>query len=361
MKDSEGGISALFYPGDRDPDHKTGDIIIDCGYSKLFDAMTSEGTSKYVQNIAAWTMQYKSRYLSMKNPESFRPDAINFEIDENVKFNGFIKAPEDAFASNASAAPLDPSQLSRRLFAIDYSGSVINATLYYDELYNIFRKYYRSGDTILIWDSVYEIICKSRMDNIIREKSGRGCTDPSLIASACASNSSIPREHLILVTDGGVDYGSIEKSDEILKQNNIQFQYVTSYIIGSGGDLSVGAPFARCCGSKTIEVRPDYRKEYENASSKDISSIQLIDRINTINQFNIQYSSLFNATKQRMIGRGCDDQLKSQFERMSQRINQSGNVNADVSRKMRGLIRMASGDIKNVFNIKEITVIGGGS
>lgn len=94
MRDSQGGISALFYPGDRDPYHKTCDIVVDCGYSKLFDAMTIEGTSKYVQNIAIWTMQYESRYLSMKNP-----DAFDFDINESVKYKGFLKAPAD-FLSN---------------------------------------------------------------------------------------------------------------------------------------------------------------------------------------------------------------------------------------------------------------------
>lgn len=35
MRDSESGISALFYPGDEcsDPKLHTGDIIIDCGYT----------------------------------------------------------------------------------------------------------------------------------------------------------------------------------------------------------------------------------------------------------------------------------------------------------------------------------------
>ena len=61
MKDSENGISALFYPGDQWQKAKIknipGDIIIDCGYTKLFDKISTCDTFRYVQNIAGWTAQ----------------------------------------------------------------------------------------------------------------------------------------------------------------------------------------------------------------------------------------------------------------------------------------------------------------
>lgn len=61
MKDSDNGISALFYQGDNpetgDPRDRRGDITVDCGYTKLFTQLTEKGTYRSIQNIAAWTAQ----------------------------------------------------------------------------------------------------------------------------------------------------------------------------------------------------------------------------------------------------------------------------------------------------------------
>ena len=37
-----------------------------------------------------------------------------------------------------------------------------------------------------------------------------------------------------------------------MNDNNIQFKFVSVYVIGTGGNLSVGAPFYRGCPNRTI-------------------------------------------------------------------------------------------------------------
>jgi hypothetical protein len=67
--DDEGGISIMFYPANNEYENKEnfiGDIIIDGGFSKLFNELDSTGTYRYVQNIAAWTTQLQEDILKMK-------------------------------------------------------------------------------------------------------------------------------------------------------------------------------------------------------------------------------------------------------------------------------------------------------
>lgn len=231
----------------------------------------------------------------------------------------------------------------RRLFAIDYSGSVRA----------IFNSYYKNGDSIMIWGSTSEIISYSRMQQIYTNREGRGGTDPSLI-----NNTSLPREHLILVTDGCVDSGSIGRSDSILRSNNIQFQYVTTYVIGSGGDLSVGAPFGRGCGSETIEIKSDgQRRVIKGANASDFSVLDQIDNINSLDQFKQNSGAIFSATKQKMIGTAGDQSLRSKFENLKNRLKNAGCLVTKADQILSILIGMASGTIENVFDIKIISAM----
>lgn len=125
------------------------------------------------------------------NPEQFYPDAIDFVLDEKAKYDGFIQIPS--------------KNLGNAIFAIDYSGSTNGLDLYHNEVRKIFNENDMDGDAIIILDSTYEIIDKQRMDHIIYNKIGRNGTDSSQIALALASNPSIQKDHLILVTDGSVD------------------------------------------------------------------------------------------------------------------------------------------------------------
>ena len=354
MKDSDNGISALFYPGGRVANKLIGDIIIDCGYTKLFDKMTEKGTFRYIQNIAGWTAQCELKRTLGIEPKDFRPSAVKFELDETQTIG--LKKPPGKMGMSAGSSRVDFSNL-RRFFAIDHSGSVDGESFYHNEVKSIFKKYYQNGDVIMIWESQAQIISYQRMQQIWNAREGTGGTDPSQIAQVLVSNSRIPHEHMILVTDGHVNSGSVQRSDQILKRSNVHFQYVTTYVIGEGGDLSVGAPFARGCGSKTIEVKPGSRREIVGANVIDFSILDSVDQINDASEFNNKFTSLFNATKQKMIGTSGDSNLRSQFENLKNRLKKSGSLTAEVDRRISVLIGMASGSIKDVFDIDTIVAM----
>lgn len=91
IRDSEGGVSSLFYPANLK--NGTGDIIIDCCYSRIFQ-MDSEGVFKYVQNIAGWTARPEiHKAVDNTNPEDWRPEAVIFTIQNGVQWNGFQEIP----------------------------------------------------------------------------------------------------------------------------------------------------------------------------------------------------------------------------------------------------------------------------
>ena len=83
--------------------------------------MREDGTYKCIQNIAGWTARHEVhiRMNPVIKPNEFRPKAINYQIDLDVQWNGF----------------LDP-YIKRRLFAIDCSYSVSRIDLYFIELLN---------------------------------------------------------------------------------------------------------------------------------------------------------------------------------------------------------------------------------
>jgi hypothetical protein len=93
--DSEGGISALFYLSDYES--ARGDVIIDCGFTKLFTELTQDGTLRYVQNIAALTGQYEKHIrltLSENGPKNARPTSFDYPINENVSKDRVFKQSE---------------------------------------------------------------------------------------------------------------------------------------------------------------------------------------------------------------------------------------------------------------------------
>jgi hypothetical protein len=83
--DSGGGIASMFFLSEFESNRS--DVIIDYGFTKLFTELATDGTLRYVQNIAALTVQCEKhlRQLGQKGPKTFRPAQFTFPIDEPVR------------------------------------------------------------------------------------------------------------------------------------------------------------------------------------------------------------------------------------------------------------------------------------
>ena len=77
-----------------------------------------------------------------------------------------------------------------------------------------------------------EKVTLNELHHFINNKKRRYGTKSSLIEEI-AHLSNI-KEHLIIVTDGSVNQDEIDKSDELVNKYNINFLYVTTFIINNG-------------------------------------------------------------------------------------------------------------------------------
>ena len=85
-RDSEGGITSLFYNGLDIGDGKgEGDIIIDCGQSKFFLDLNKAGVSRYLQNIGGFIGSAERRANLGIDPILFRLKKIyTFYLNLNL-------------------------------------------------------------------------------------------------------------------------------------------------------------------------------------------------------------------------------------------------------------------------------------
>jgi hypothetical protein len=247
-KDSDGGFNSAFYSSD---DEK-GDIIIDCSYTKFFLEMGTEGTPRYIQNIISWLAAPEKHKLKdgCKDGSEYRPKKVDINIDWNDKWQGFKSRP---------ITIVDPKKM-KTLFAVDCSSSINWTKDYFKYLKELRDTYYNSNrhDKFYTWGNREpHYLNEQQMDDFISKKRGDEGTDSSLIAKIAIDTKSDNFEQLIIVTDGDVYPKDIDKCDELVTENNIQFSYVSVYIIGDDGNESVGCPFCRGCPGSTIKIYND--------------------------------------------------------------------------------------------------------
>jgi hypothetical protein len=317
---------------------KRGDIFIDCGFTKLFINMGKDDTAfRYFQNIASWSARTEIHmFYGNKDVKEWRPEGINYTIDINKKWNKFQEKP--LFSKKVDLKKL------KTLFAFDNSGSISGNSTYFNEIYRIVDKYYKSGDKFYLWGSSYTEQSKAQIDQWIKNKSGPEGTYSTNIAKlviACPSH----REHLIIVTDGEVYESDIKECDKLMAQYNIQFQFVSVYVVGSGGNLSVGAPFCRGCPNRTIHVLSAIKRiNGPSLTLDEIAAFNSIPNINSISEFDSKYDKLYSAIKAKQLGKNGDNDLMNKLVALKNRIinGLSGTKKTEFEAKWNKLYEMAS-------------------
>ena len=336
-KDSDGGFNSVFYSSN---DEK-GDIVVDCSYTKFFLEMGTKGTPRYIQNIVSWLGAPEKHQMkdNCKDGTEYRPKAIDIQIDWNDKWDGFKERPTK-----------NPEKM-KTLFAVDCSGSISGKNNYFSKLRELRLKYYNSsrGDKFYTWGSGYYYKNEAEMDSFIANKYGPDGTESYYIAEIGRVTKNENFEHLIIVTDGQVDESSIDESDRRVKQYDLHFKYVSSYIIGSGGNETVGAPFCRDCPGITYLI-DNYGNEKIQASlnREDQKALENIDSINNWVDFKAKYINLFNAIRAKCLGRNADEALKQKLINLKARITDAGNEQNEFEQKFKKLFDMANGRIRDV-------------
>ncbi|OHT12744.1 hypothetical protein TRFO_17377 [Tritrichomonas foetus] len=78
---SDGGISSLYYNSPLES--LNGDIVIDCGFSKLFFELNEEGIYRYVRNIAIFMLSLEkkaSMFGGTQDPRQCKPKPFKYQI-----------------------------------------------------------------------------------------------------------------------------------------------------------------------------------------------------------------------------------------------------------------------------------------
>ena len=131
----------------------------------------------------------------------------------------------------------------------------------------------------------------------------------------------------------------------------MQYNFVSTYIIGSGGNESVGCPYCRGCPGVTYKI-DDYGNEKKQASlsSEDQKALKDLNSIHNWNSFKSKYPNLFNAIRAKCLGKTADSALKKDLNNLKARIHDAGSEQKDFNIKFNELYRMADGQIRNVSN-----------
>ena len=126
----------------------------------------------------------------------------------------------------------------KSLFIIDCSCSVEEELLYHNNFY-------------LSKNKIKEKNCSLVKIKEFNEKlKGYDARDSSFIIKILIDENESYKEHLLIVTDR-----PFEKSCIVIQNNNIKFTYVTTFIIGIGNNLSVGALYYRDCPNAIYSIK----------------------------------------------------------------------------------------------------------
>ena len=317
--DSEGGVSILVYPSEK----SEGDIVIDCGFTKLFKNMNEDDSAfRFFQNIAAWSARTQY-HVVIENMDfiKWRPNAIEFKINEDKKWNKFKKKN---YTKNMQ---VDLSKM-KTIFAFDNSGSIyFRSKLYFEVVKDIIINQFKKEDICFVWSDCIKEKSYEEIEQWIEDKSTPGDdTCPHYIVEE-ANKKEEMREHLLIVTDGRIDEEEIELCDKMMKQYDINFKYVTVYIIGEG-DLSVGTPFSRNSPNKTIHITDDKKEEiYVNFTHKDLIIFDNLEKISSYNEFKNNFDSLKRVIKAKVLGKNGDIIIKNKLEIIESTIMKTINEN----------------------------------
>ena len=111
-----------------------------------------------------------------------------------------------------------------------------------------------------------------------------------------------------------------------MNDNNIKFEFVSVYVIGIGGNLSVGAPFCKGCPKRRIHIiNKNERVNDLSLSLNEIASYKKLPNISSFSEFISLYDDLYSIIKAKQLGKKCDNDMKNKLEGVKSRIFNSLN------------------------------------
>ena len=264
---------------------------------------------------------------------------ISISINWNDKWKGFKKRPTKEILL----------QKMKTLFAIDCSKSISGFKIYFKKLRELIQKYYCSsrGDKFYLWGDGYYYKTEKEMNRFIEEEVGQSYQSHSKYIAEIGRETKYENfEHLIIVTNGEVGEEEIKESDNKIKEYGLKYKYVSFYVIGNEGNLSVGAPYMRNSRNMTYWVK-EFGCEIMNQSPnlEEIKALNGIDYIKSWNIFKSKYKYLKNAIRAKCSEGKTNLDLIHKINILKSRIFDAGSEQNEFINKCDELCKLASGKI----------------
>ena len=104
-----------------------------------------------------------------------------------------------------------------------------------------------------------------------------------------------------------------------MNDNNIKFEFVSVYVIGIGGNLSVGAPFCKGCPKRRIHIiNKNERVNDLSLSLNEIASYKKLPNISSFSEFISLYDNLYSIIKAKQLGKKYDNDMKNKLKELNQ-------------------------------------------
>ena len=204
------------------------------------------------------------------------------------------------------------------LIAYDCSGSTGSDPYYYGLVKQLVEDNLKAE--VVAWDSSLEVVPRESFKKNSFPK-GRGGTSPSVIIPHLHQIDFVG--HLILLTDGQVGNDEVDRTDELIQSFGLHFERVTAHFVKIGGgqfNVAVSAPFSRNCPHEVFHHVQGQVNAPAAVSAEDLASLQLIDTVNTPEEFDNLFVALEKAVIARTLRRAQDTELHDKITLMSKRV-----------------------------------------
>jgi hypothetical protein len=270
------------------------------------------------------------------------------KVNYNSHYNGYLKY------ENRNVKEM------KTLFAIDKSGSTYFG-LYKKEVTNIVNNNYEKerGDAIYIWGDELKKLTKEEFLNVFKGNENLGRTFPKLIVDIIKEEHKNNFKHLVIITDGNVSDEEINEVDKLMEDRNYNYEFVSVYIIGDKGDMSIGAPFCRRIPNKTYikkyETETEF-KEMATLNKEDMMILEKIEEYNTYSDFMKNYHKIKNAVQAKYIGTLQNKELEIKLKTLFKNIahKEKNKISTEFIQRKNISIGMTQGSLQKAFNIENI-------
>lgn len=229
------------------------------------------------------------------------------------------------------------------LIAYDCSGSTGSDPYYYGLVKQLVEDNLKAD--VIAWDDHMRVVPRDAFKKNSFPK-GQGGTNPSVIIPYVREHDFAG--HLILLTDGQVGNGEVDQTDQLITNLGVRFERVTAHFVKIGGgqfNVAVSAPFTRNCPHEIFHHVQGQVSAPAAVSAEDLSSLELIDQVNTSDEFDRLFTALEKAVIARTMRKAQDTELHDRITLMSKRIQ------ANVSREVTNESKEDTVELKNALEV----------